>query len=74
MANYTANQLSGEGSPCESLTGGTTYTLTLSNPLSGSAYFTFETKRDNDGFYNGSNESAGGVINNLSLVSSLISF
>ena len=73
MANYTANQLSGEGSPCESLTGGTTYTLTLSNPLSGSAYFTFETKRDNDGFYNGSNESAGGVINNLSLVSSLIS-
>jgi hypothetical protein len=71
MATYTANQLSGAGSPCESLNGGTTYTFTLANLLSGSAYFTFETKRDVNGFYSGSLESASGIINNLSLVSSL---
>ena len=73
MANYTANQLSGEGTPCETLNSGTKYTFTLSNPLSGSAYFTFETKRDVNGFYSGSATTANGVVNNLSSVSTLVS-
>ena len=73
MATYTAKQLSGAGSPCESLNGGATYTFTLANPLSGSAYFTFETKRDVNGFYSGSATTANGVVNNLSSVSTLVS-
>ena len=32
MASYTSDQLR-EGTPIEALTGGTTYTFTLSNPL-----------------------------------------
>ena len=69
MANYTASQLKGAGTPCEALNGGITYTFTLSNPLSGSSYFTFETKRDVNGFYSGSATTANGVIDNLSSVS-----
>ncbi len=72
MASYTANQLSGKGTPCELLTGGNTYTFTLSNPLSGSAYFTFESIRDVNGFYSGSATNANGTIDNFSGVSSLI--
>lgn len=72
MASYTANQLSGKGTPCESLTGGVTYTFTLSNSLSGSAYFTFESVRDVNGFYSGSATSAVGTVNNFSGVSSLV--
>lgn len=72
MASYTANQLYGKGTPCELLTGGNTYTFTLSNPLSGSAYFTFESVRDENGFYSGSNDNAVGTINNFSGVSSLV--
>lgn len=72
MASYTANQLFGKGTPCESLTGGNTYTFTFSNPLSGSAYFTFESIRDVNGFYSGSATSAAGTIDNFSGVSSLV--
>lgn len=49
MASYTANQLSGDGTPTEALVGNKTFTLT--NPSSGSAYFTIETVRNSDGFY-----------------------
>ena len=49
MASYTANQLSGEGVPTEALVGNKTFTLT--NPSSGSSYFTIETVRNSDGFY-----------------------
>ena len=49
MASYTANQLYGEGVPTEELVGNKTFTLT--NPSSGSSYFTIETVRNNDGFY-----------------------
>ena len=54
MASYTANQLSGAGTPCETLNSGTKYTFTLSNSLSGSAYFTFETIRNSEGYYDSS--------------------
>ena len=52
MATYTAEQLSGAGTPIEALTAATTYTFTLSTPVSsGSAYFTIETVRNANGFY-----------------------
>ena len=41
MATYTFSQLKGAGTPSEGLTG--TKTFTLTNPSSGSAYFTVET-------------------------------
>lgn len=50
MASYNANQLSGAGTPIEALVGNKTFTLT--NPSSGSAYFTIETVKDINGFYN----------------------
>ena len=40
MASYTAQQLNGAGTPTEELTGLKRFSLT--NPLSGSAYFTVE--------------------------------
>lgn len=64
MASYTANQLSGAGTPTEALIGNKTFTLT--NPSSGSAYFTIETVRDNNGFYNTSSATnARGVYSNF---------
>ena len=52
MASYTADQLYGAGTPIEALTATTTYTFTLSTPVaSGSAYFTIETVRNANGFY-----------------------
>ena len=64
MASYTANQLSGAGTPTEALIGNKTFTLT--NPSSGSAYFTIETVRDNNGFYNTSSATnARGVYTNF---------
>ena len=53
MATYTAEQLSGAGTPIEALTGGTTYGFVLLRPLSltGSGYFTMETVRNGQGFY-----------------------
>ena len=52
MASYTANQLYGAGTPIEALTAATTYTFTLGTPVaSGSAYFTIETVRNANGFY-----------------------
>ena len=52
MASYTASQLNGAGTPIEALTGGVSYVFTITNTTStGSAYFTVETVRDDDGFY-----------------------
>ena len=53
MANYTGAQLSGAGTPIESLTAGVTYDFVLVKPsnLSGSGYFTVETVRNENGFY-----------------------
>ena len=74
MATYTAKQLNGAGTPIEALTGGTTYTFTLTSPsnLSGSAYFTNESVRNENGYYSGSVANAEGVVDNLSGMSGLI--
>ena len=48
MATYTYQQLYGTGSIGENLAG--TKTFTFTNP-SGSSYFTMETVRNNQGFY-----------------------
>ena len=49
MASYTAQQLNGAGTPTEVLSGQKTFTLT--NPSSGSSYFTVETVRNATGSY-----------------------
>lgn len=54
MASYTAEQLSGAGTPTELLSGNKTFTFTKPPNISGSAYFTMETVRDVNGFYSGS--------------------
>ena len=53
MASYTGNELEGQGTPIEALTAGTEYIFTVTPPstLLGSAYFTFETVRNANGFY-----------------------
>ena len=50
---YTAKQLSGAGAPIEALISGSLYNFRLLRPLSlsGSCYFTMETVRDAQGFY-----------------------
>ncbi len=49
MATYTAQQLNGAGTPTEELTGLKRFSLT--NPSSGSAYFTVEQVIRSDGSY-----------------------
>ena len=53
MADYTGTQLSGAGTPIEALNAGVTYDFVLIRPLnlSGSGYFTMETVRNENGFY-----------------------
>jgi hypothetical protein len=52
MASYSAEQLNGEGTPIEALTGGVSYTFAIGNTTStGSAYFTVETVRNYSGSY-----------------------
>jgi hypothetical protein len=67
MASYTGLELSGTGTPTEALTAGVTYTFTFTTPstLEGSAFFTFETVRDANGFYVGASENAVGTLNAL---------
>ena len=56
MASYTGAQLEGQGTPIEALTAGVEYIFTVTAPstLLGSAYFTFETVRNANGFYDSS--------------------
>ena len=49
MASYTAAQLNGAGTPTEEISAAQDFVLT--NPNEGSAYFTMETVRNADGFY-----------------------
>ena len=77
MASYTAEQLYGGGTPIEELTGGTSYDFVITNTTStGSAYFTVETVRNNQGFYGGRPDNAVGTygsftdIDPLTLISS----
>ena len=59
MASYTAAQLKGAGTPTEALSGAKTFTIT--NTLSGSAYFTVETVRNYSGSYAGQPTNALGT-------------
>ena len=69
MANYTAEQLSGAGTPIEVLTGGVSYVFTIGNTTStGSAYFTVETVRDNKGFYSTQPTNALGLYSSFSSI------
>jgi len=64
MASYTAEQLRDKGVPTEALVGDKTFNLT--NPSSGSAYFTIETVRNIDGFYDSTSDTnALGVYSNF---------
>ena len=64
MASYTANQLSGAGIPTEVLSGSKTFAITSSGDQI--TYFTMETVRDNNGFYNTSSATnALGVYSNF---------
>ena len=64
MASYTADQLNGSGVPTEILSGNKTFTLT--NSSSGSAYFTIETVRENNGYYDSTSATnALGVYSNF---------
>ena len=51
MASYTAQQLNGAGTPIEAILAGGPKTFTLTNPSSGSSYFTVETVRNATGSY-----------------------
>lgn len=68
MASYTAEQLNGAGTPTEVLSGAKTFTLT--NPATGSAYFTVETVPDNTGSYNGKPTNALGVYGSFTNIDS----
>ena len=51
MATYTAEELRGQGTLTEAISGATSFEFTFPSSLSGSAYFTFETKRNVTGSY-----------------------
>lgn len=79
MASYTGDQLSGAGVFTEALGSSSahTFTFTFSDLLTGSqdeAYFTFETIRDSEGFYNSTSlTNASGSFSNEDKVTSLVS-
>ena len=66
MANYTAEQLYGTGTPIEELLGGSEYNFTLTRPesLSGSGYFYLESDLNREGNYFKS-QNAKGIISSL---------
>ena len=69
MATYTYSQLYGTGSIGENLIGKKTFTFT--NP-SGSAYFTMETIRNNQGFYDSSSRKNFEGVYNTSVSQNLV--
>jgi len=75
MATYTSKELEGRGTPTEALTAATGYRFLLVSPntLLGSAYFTFETVRNSNGFYDTTSpKNAVGTINTASGVQDLL--
>jgi hypothetical protein len=67
MASYTADQLNGEGTPIEALTGGVSYVFSIGNTTStGSAYFTVETVKNYSGSYAGQPTNALGLYSSFS--------
>jgi len=74
MASYNSNQLYGAGAPIEALTGGSTYTFTITSPISGSTYFTLETVRNSMGYYGSTSATtARGTFGNFNKVTGLVS-
>jgi hypothetical protein len=72
MASYTSEQLYGPGCPCEELDGKFTFTITNPYP-SQVAYFTIETVRNSNGFYDNSSSTNGlGTFSNFNNISALI--
>ena len=65
MASYTAKQLR-LGTPTEALVGNKTFTLT--NPATGSSYFTIETVTKNAGSYTTQPTNALGVYSNFNVI------
>lgn len=67
MATYTGAQLSGDGIDNPTLTAGVQYTFVMAIPvnLSGSGYFTMETKTDANNSYDGKPTNAIGVYADL---------
>tara|TARA_R110000772_G_scaffold65320_1_gene145824 strand:- start:915 stop:1346 length:432 start_codon:yes stop_codon:yes gene_type:complete len=74
MASYTAEQLSGVGTPVEELLSGSNNTFTITRPtnLKGSGYFTFESVRNSVGSYFGKDKNANGTISSLVGIQSLL--
>ena len=71
MASYTGNDLEGQGTPIEALTAGTEYIFTITSPstLRGSAYFTFETVRNANGFYDSTSpQNAVGTLSSTNIL------
>lgn len=74
MASYNSNQLYGAGAPIEALTGGSTYTFTITSPISGSTYFTLETVRNSIGYYGSTSATtARGTFGSLTNITGLVS-
>jgi len=70
MASYTGNELKGQGTPIEALTAGVEYIFTVTTPstLLGSAYFTFETVRNANGFYDSTTpQNAVGILSSTNI-------
>jgi len=71
MANYTSEQLWGAGTPCEEISGN--YTFTITNPYPQVAYFTIETVRNANGFYDDSSATnALGTFSNFNNIRTLV--
>ena len=67
MASYTADQLNGEGTPIEALTGGVSYVFSIWNTtITGSAYFTVENVKNYSGSYAGQPTNALGLYSSFS--------
>jgi hypothetical protein len=54
MAIYSQEQLYGAGTPIEELSGSGSCTFNFKSENTASSYFTMETKRNSDGYYNSS--------------------
>ena len=54
MASYSQEQLYGAGTPIEELPGGSYFSFTFISENTASSYFTMETRRNSDGYYNSS--------------------
>tara|TARA_B100000900_G_C20424205_1_gene652223 strand:+ start:516 stop:866 length:351 start_codon:yes stop_codon:yes gene_type:complete len=67
MASYSREQLNGKGVPIELIENNVTFTFTSTN--TGSSYFTMETVKNTNGFYDSSTpNNAGGTYSSFSQI------